>query len=187
MSKQDVTEILKWTGLTAVLVVGLFWSQAADSADPAGPPRPMIAVGDLKISAEARPARDPYRVALSITIENPTATPKRLDLPLSLIRQEFTGNPLARTIGPMDTKNTVERRETFHFSVPASKTTVRTVVLPIQARPTATTARIATVAPLDLPAPPSMPTIPPTYTVSIDGVKQGDLADFPAGLVWPRE
>lgn len=173
MGYRGLREIVVWAALTAVVVGGLLTGGAAVSNLRAvQPAKPFANVGGCKITADARAVWLPNNVSLVMRAENPSSGVKRFDVVMSLVRRDFTGNPMSRVMRPDDYKETVERTLTVHLAPAGKGTAVKTVVMPIDARPAAKKSEIGGMV--------------PSYEVRVGSGKQVAIASFSANLAWPK-
>lgn len=131
MKWTDCREIARWTVVTAVAVMCLggvrMATCALDTAAPMALPKVTVAGCELTASVEQVEGTDNLRV--TIQANNTTAQEQSLDADVTLVRREFTGNPMSRTMSPNDYKETLESVVHIDERVPASGTNEFQVVL----------------------------------------------------------
>lgn len=137
MKLHDVKEVSAWALVTTVLAVGVLGGIIAHCADP-----DVVVIGTssatiqgCKITSEVKAANEDYNVEVVIKAENPSAEAKSFDLPILLVRKDFTGSPLSRSFSPNDYKSTDEFEVTQHFNVAGNSSATATIKMPINARP----------------------------------------------------
>jgi len=138
MSIRDFREIAQWALVTAVLVVCLAAGGTAVCEDVgvAAASAPKVSLGGFDLSGvvvSADMPSDKIRVAVSAT--NPTAKLKPLDLDVTLVRQEFGGDPLSRVAIPNDFKPTIISTKRLQRAIAPSATAVTNVVFSLTTVP----------------------------------------------------
>lgn len=207
MNYRSLREIAAWAVMTAVVVGGLLTSRPADSKDAVPqPPRLTASVGGCSISAEVKAAQKPNEVKIVITADNPSADTKRLDVVVSLVRRDFVGSPLSRSMSPSDYREKVERSQMVHFAPTGKHAAVKTLTMSIDASPAAPKPEVI---PVSTPAAASKPAglpvvIPivapasgiapgfaqvPSYEVRVhtDDTPPAAIARFAASIAWSKK
>jgi hypothetical protein len=134
MTLRDFRETATWAVATTVLVAGAFGSRAVQSADRSRPMPPSATISGCKLTAETKRSATPFNVAVVVRAQNPVTDVKRFDISLAVVRRDFTGSAGSRVFNPKDFKQTTERTQTLHFAADGQKTSVKTILVPIDAR-----------------------------------------------------
>lgn len=168
MTLRDLRQTAMWAVVTSVLVIGVLDSRVAQSFAPLRNGPPSASVNGCKLTAEAKRSSTPNNVALVLRAENPWSDIRRFDVSLTVIREDFVGNPMSRTIRPNDYKRTTESKLLQRFAAAGRKTSVKTILVPVDARPPAK----------------GKPDWGASYIVQLEGKKASLLAKFPANIAW---
>lgn len=183
MTAHDLRQIGIWAAVTAIVVAGIFGGHTAYSVGP-DQRGPEVTVNGCRISATAAAAAQPYKVLLTVKAENPTPQKQHLNLDLSLIRRQFTGDPTSRVPRPNDYKTTQESTRKLTFDVPAGGKAEKKVEMVIQARrqtppppPASEDVRVLNEGALSSP---------PSYLVRVGPDEQDTIAYFSATITWPK-
>lgn len=106
MTRKDLKEIGMWAAATAVVAVGLAACRTAVSDDVEKKPTgPSAVVRGLHVSAAATADAKTQTLNLDVTVANPTDKALTLGGRISVVRQEFYGNPMSRAVTPSDIKS----------------------------------------------------------------------------------
>lgn len=135
MTLRDSREIGKWMVVTAVAgtCFALGTIAICKTALVAITPIRANAIADCELKGSVAKTDKPAQVRVTIEATNTKPTPQLLTMDVRLIRTEFTGNPLSRTIQPDDTKTEVESTQQVTRNVPALGKTSFQVLLPMNA------------------------------------------------------
>ena len=102
MTMKDAVQTGAWAVATAVVAVGLALGHTAVGDNEAKRPAGPVAVVDgLRITVKATgSANDRQPVALDVTVENPTDKAVTLGRKVTVVRQEYSGDPMSRAVIP---------------------------------------------------------------------------------------
>jgi hypothetical protein len=185
MKWTDCREIARWTVITAVVVTclggGHIATCALDVSRVAEPPTPTLGAFELSSSVEQIEGTDNLRVTIHAT--NTAREPQSLDANVSLVRRQFVGSMVSRTISPNDYKETLTSIDHVEQTVAASATADFEVVLKMDGAVT-DVAALPAVQQAFVPTAPQLSALPvqvdtATYQVRIEqGCIEVNLADF---------
>lgn len=134
MTLRDIRQIGICAALTSIVTVGAFSARSALSMSPIAE-KPAVTVGGVTLTAVAKASEKPYTVEVILRAVNPLGQAKDVDVNLALVRSDFMGNPMSRTVQVNDYKLTTERGSELKLAVPAGKQIEKTIFLPVDSRP----------------------------------------------------
>ncbi len=138
MKLRDLKEAFVWMAVTSVLGVGILGAIVADSAGPSVnniPSGPTVTMDGCKVTTSMDLTQDRDAANVVVTVQNPTSVTKQIDVPIQLVRVEFSGNPMSRSPRPDDYRETTVNTTMQRFLVGPSKSAQRTLIMSTNIEP----------------------------------------------------